>query len=263
MIRKVANVAGGKPAIKLWISKLMDSKFIEVDEEIMRSVIQSVLQYRSDRSSMRQKWPNLGPLIEKLLGMHGVDFGRVIVLFHIYTEVQLSRYSLTSVDHETADGEAFVGTCRKLSNYMIYLLAAHPEMLPVKGFEAMLKLFHTRYTTAENLSNGRGGDDTILHQAVEELQAWDLPEPQSSCTEETLLEIKEAWIQLLIYAAIKCPSQVHAAQLARGGELLTFIWLLVSHYQLRDTGIGRIELSNVHGSQVLFYALNLPQDGGN
>lgn len=264
MIRKVTNIAGGRSGIKLWISKLLDSKVVEVDEEIMRCVIQMVLQYRSDRSSMRQHWPNLGPLIQKLLGMQGVDFGRVIVLFHIYTEVQLSRYSPTSQDDET-DIKSLVGVCRKLSNYMIFLLATHPDMLPVKGFEAMLQLFHSRYTTTENLSNGsdHGHDNAILHQAIDELRAWDLPEPPPSCTEAALLEIKEAWIQFIIYAAVKCPSQMHAAQLARGGELLTFVWLLVAHYQLRDTGIGRIELSNVHGAQVLFYALHIPQDPAN
>ncbi|KAM0923583.1 hypothetical protein ACQ4PT_005452 [Festuca glaucescens] len=264
VIRKVANVAGGGPAVKLWISKLLDSKVVEVDEEIMRCVIQMVLQYRSDRSSMRQQWPNLSPLIQKVLGMHGVDYGRVIVLFHIYTEVQLSRYSPTGQENET-DCESMVGVCRKLSNYMIYLLATHPDMLPVKGFEAMLQLFHSRYTTPENLGNGggHGQDSAILRQAIEELRAWDLPEPHASCTEAMLLEIKEAWIQFIIYAAVKCPSQVNAAQLARGGELITFVWLLVAHYQLRDTGIGRIELSNVHGAQVLFYALHLPQDPAN
>ncbi|CAO2034484.1 unnamed protein product [Urochloa humidicola] len=256
-IRKAADIAGAGSAIKLWVSKLLDAKIVEVDEEIKACLIQGVLQYRSDRTSMRQQWPNLGPFIKKLLLNNSVNFARVILLFHVYTEVQLSRYSPTGEEDEAAI-ESLMGMCRKLSHYMIYLLASLPETLPVKGFEKMLPLFVARYTTSESL----GTDNAVLRQAMEQLEEWGMPETQPSCTEATLVEVKEAWVQLLIYAAGRCPPQVHAAQLARGGELLTFVWLLAAHYQLRDNEIFRIELSNVQPEQTLLYALHLQRDPG-
>ncbi|CAL5035131.1 unnamed protein product [Urochloa decumbens] len=258
MIRKAVNIVGAGSAIKLWVSKLLDAKTVEVDEEIKACVIQNVLQFKSDRASMRQQWPNLGPFIQKLLLNHGVNFGRVIVLFHVYTEVQLSRYSPAGEEDEAAI-ESLMGVCRKLSHYMIYLLASLPETLPVKGFETMLRLLVARYTTADSLGTDNAA---VLRQAMGQLEEWSMPEPQPSCTEATLVEMKEAWVQLLIYAADRCPPQVHAAQLARGGELLTLVWLLAAHYQLRDTGIFRIELTNVQPDQTLLYALHLQQDRG-
>ncbi|GKV49793.1 hypothetical protein SLEP1_g56523 [Rubroshorea leprosula] len=42
--------------------------------------------------------------------------------------------------------------------------------------------------------------------------------------------IGKVWVQLMCYAATKCRPNVHADQLSKGGELLTFVWLLMSHF---------------------------------
>ncbi|KAI5022527.1 uncharacterized protein LOC123406736 isoform X1 [Hordeum vulgare subsp. vulgare] len=61
--------------------------------------------------------------------------------------------------------------------------------------------------------------------------------PDSELTiDELLVEIKEIWIRLLVYAAGKSHAEAHAQQMSRGGgELLTFVWLLMAaHYELGD-----------------------------
>ena len=46
--------------------------------------------------------------------------------------------------------------------------------------------------------------------------------------------MSKVWVEMLSYAASHCKPNVHAAQLNRGGELLTFVWLLMAHFGLGD-----------------------------
>lgn len=99
--------------------------------------------------------------------------------------------------------------------------------------------------TAEYLGNNSGRDDVIQRRATAILGDLGLPGPfPDICTEAHLLEIQEAWIGLLIYVTGKSRPEAHATQLARGGELLTFVWLLMAHHLLGDVG-HRIELADI------------------
>ncbi|PON34524.1 hypothetical protein TorRG33x02_353120 [Trema orientale] len=40
------------------------------------------------------------------------------------------------------------------------------------------------------------------------------------------------WMELMSFAAISCSPTIHAQQPSRGGELLTFTWLLMNHLGL-------------------------------
>ncbi|KAI6680540.1 hypothetical protein NL676_034421 [Syzygium grande] len=41
--------------------------------------------------------------------------------------------------------------------------------------------------------------------------------------------ISSIWVEMLCYAADKCPVYHHAKRLRRGGELITHLWLLLAH----------------------------------
>lgn len=46
--------------------------------------------------------------------------------------------------------------------------------------------------------------------------------------------MSKMWVELLSYAACHCRANAHAQQLSNGGELITFIWLLMAHFGLGD-----------------------------
>ncbi|KAE8779783.1 hypothetical protein D1007_47143 [Hordeum vulgare] len=259
VVRKLVNVVCG-PQQKLWISKLLDTKFVEVDEKVVRCIVQRIKQYQSaDESSMLQQWPNLGPLLKKLLlppyGVYGSDFYGPVIFLHIYTGVQLSRYAPTTIDSES--GDALVRVCRMMSNYMVYLLATHHEMLPIQTSYSQRDLAGILDELASVENNN------IMHKAVEVLTSNQFPEPPEECTEAQLLEIQEAWVGLLLHAASKSRPEVRAAQLARGGELLTFAWLLMAHCGLGDSWGCPIEMLPIPGHvQQRYYAFRLDSPPG-
>ncbi|EAZ16849.1 hypothetical protein OsJ_32323 [Oryza sativa Japonica Group] len=197
VIRKMGSLvgAGEEAGTSLWMSKLLDTKYVTVDKEIMQCVIHLIYNYSpfGPASTDDQRWPNL--------------------------EVHLSNYYLH---------EVLASVCRKLSNYMLYLLVRHPEMLPVSGTaEPTLKFFLGSITYRNDHYKNR-----TLKRARDRLQ---IQEPADMGI-KTLEEIRDMWAMLLIYSAGKSKANMHAAQLSKGGELLTFAWLLMAHLQLGDVG---------------------------
>ncbi|KAL7233874.1 hypothetical protein ACSBR1_017475 [Camellia fascicularis] len=50
--------------------------------------------------------------------------------------------------------------------------------------------------------------------------------------EEPLRLMSKVWVELLGYAAVNCEAIVHVQKASQGGELLTFVWLLMNHLGL-------------------------------
>ncbi|CAL4889136.1 unnamed protein product [Urochloa decumbens] len=256
LIRMTANIFGAGKERHLWVSKLLDSKSIQVDREILQSVTQYVDGVHSELTSdgsgrPYHQWPNLHPLLEKLQSLSMDDFGLVIVFMHALTEVHLSTYN------PPGDMAASIGVCRKLSNYMLYLLVTHPEMLPVTGsVETTLEYFVTKVT-----EYGDGGKDTIMRgirKLLEDLMDLQAIQPN----EDTLQEIRDFWLRLLLFAAGKSRGETHAAQLAVGGELLTLTWLLMAHLEMGDSWPLRIELGHAAGTMSPDIAYVFPNKSG-
>ncbi|GLU05302.1 hypothetical protein SLE2022_224090 [Rubroshorea leprosula] len=46
--------------------------------------------------------------------------------------------------------------------------------------------------------------------------------------------LSRMWVELMSYAAAHCRANTHAQQLSKGGELITFVWLLMAHFGLGE-----------------------------
>jgi hypothetical protein len=205
-----------------FISKLLDREHVKVDGllECLVDGVDRFVSHHGNAGELR----NLEAVFRDPRFLD-LGFGSTILSMHVLTE-QLLCKSAQHPDVETNAAAAHTSNinllmeeCRKLSRYMLYLMVAGPSLLPLEDSSvAMLQQWQQHQLP--------------LEQLVRPLRL----------DKETLEQIKEVWIRLIIYAASKSRSEQHAAQLARGGELLTFVWL-----QLRLNLFGsanRIELTN-------------------
>ncbi|XP_062197978.1 uncharacterized protein LOC133900765 [Phragmites australis] len=238
MIRKMARAFGIGEANRLfWVSKLLNTKNEKVDDKITQLFVEEIRHL--SRGGQRQ-WRHLRPFLKEIITVK-TDFVSSISLLHLITEINLNEVSASSAAGIGGDSAALADVCRKLSNYMFYLLVAHPaaaSMLLVAGSpEAAIE--KVRKNLVPVVSSNK---DAILHAASVELRKH-VELPSTERREETLEELKNMWVRLLVYAAGKSRPEAHAAQLARGGELITFVWLLMAHYNLGDCANERVELT--------------------
>ncbi|TVU23391.1 hypothetical protein EJB05_25754, partial [Eragrostis curvula] len=178
------------------------------------------------------------------------DFDESLLLWHIATELCRFRQVYGPPTEKTVTGHHIGVT---LSDYMMYLLMKQPEMLSAKsGF--WLMRFHDTCAEARRFMDswiGSPGEARLsLLEAVtsykpEEGKDYEsksvlfdacilAKELQGLDDELMWMVLSEVWLEILIYAARKCPGSTHVRQLNRGGELITLVWFLMAHLGLGD-----------------------------
>ncbi|VAH96197.1 unnamed protein product [Triticum turgidum subsp. durum] len=62
--------------------------------------------------------------------------------------------------------------------------------------------------------------------------------------------IEGVWVEMLCFSASRCRGYLHAKSLGTGGELLTYIWLLLSQMGMETLPerLNRTELSTEEGN---------------
>jgi hypothetical protein len=227
-----------------FIRNLRHTENVKVSKDVMDSVmtwVASLAREEFTRMTQEQHWVNLRPIIDATLNSQADSFGDNIILLHAYTELHLLKRS-ESMDTKTLSPTMEI--CRKISDYMVYLLVVQPSMLPLSGTaDDTVTGFYEKLT--KNGSSKQHVLETAYHLVEDKLEFGyeeclkEQGEPGP--WRETLVEIQDMWMRLLLYSAGKCPVELHAQQLGRGGELFTFVWLLMAHYGIGDVG-QRVEL---------------------
>ncbi|TVU39121.1 hypothetical protein EJB05_12526, partial [Eragrostis curvula] len=151
----------------------------------------------------------------------------------------------------------------EMSNYMMYLLFVNPEML-LPG--SRRNLFTTAYAELEGLLKGQepsleegGLTKNIIDrlQSIEEgsqegfiHDAWALAKGLKALGDEKKMweVIQGVWVEMLCFSAGRCRGYLHAKALGTGGELLTYVWLLLSSMGM-ETLTERLQREDHPGGQ--------------
>lgn len=167
----------------------------------------------------------------------------------------------TTPNFESYDHREF---SKMLSDYMFYLLIMQPTVIPASMGIGKVRL---EDTCADVKANLRGfGKNPEHHKDIEaacdrifykrpKLEAMAVKETESksvwgnACILANMLialdevenprvdkweVMSKIWVELMAYSAVHCKADTHAQLLRKGGELITFVWLLMAHCGLGD-----------------------------
>ncbi|KAE7995577.1 hypothetical protein FH972_000357 [Carpinus fangiana] len=178
-----------------------------------------------------------------------VDYDESLMLWHIATEL---CYHTERHDEDTTNHREF---CKILSDYMLYLLVMQPTMMSAVAGIGQRRF---RDTCAEakrffykKVDLGQDQDEEHKQACTRILEVNTNVEPavvkgdrSKSVLFDACILAKElgklegqkrwglmsnVWVELFSHAASHCKANAHVAQLSKGGELITLVWLLMAH----------------------------------
>ncbi|XBI04664.1 hypothetical protein VPH35_132919 [Triticum aestivum] len=182
------------------------------------------------------------------------EFQKSVLIWHIATSTFLNH---RDVKPELVDKVEAVNTLNTLSDYMMYLLVEHPNILPSKA-DARSLYHHTCKILTEFMNHDPSVDEvyqTILGYEEErglneQPFTYDSADAagkvvlgKANTLVGLLLDLKlgalgvtykmviigKVWTEMLCYAATNASDGFHARQLSNGGEFLTHILLLIKY----------------------------------
>ncbi|KAK4857350.1 hypothetical protein QYF36_027115 [Acer negundo] len=130
-------------------------------------------------------------------------------IFSISHNNQASQDQGTHQRHnDQAPGQDLISKKRTQAIEMLLKVKTHVPPIKVKGDRSKSVLFDAcRLASA-------------LNKISDKKKKWEM--------------IRDVWLELLTYAACQSRGSQHARHLRRGGELLTHVWLLMSHFGLTE-----------------------------
>ncbi|XP_020532913.2 uncharacterized protein LOC105628741 [Jatropha curcas] len=178
----------------------------------------------------------------------GITFDESLLMWHIATELLYNdKNGIDNCD----DQREF---CKFLSDYMLYLLIMQPTMMAAVAGIGKLR-FQDTCADAERFFRKKGiRSPNKMKKACKKIlevnthfRPTDVKGDGStsvlftaSMLAKELRKLKaqkwkilsQVWVEMLSYAASHCTATCHAQQLSKGGELVTFVWLLMAHFGL-------------------------------
>jgi len=164
---------------------------------------------------------------------------RTILVWHIATT--LCEHHL--VDAHDREDDA-VRTASTLSRYCLHLLAFAPDLLPDHSSESesmldrtldeareLLKKAKTLASRCEELMrnsthDGDGDEESLVKQGARLARRLidEIPE-----TKFRWKVLSDFWAEMMLYVSPSDDARAHLEALAKGGEFITHIWVLLTH----------------------------------
>ncbi|KAH9718410.1 DUF4220 domain-containing protein [Citrus sinensis] len=191
-----------------------------------------------------------GEVVLESYGIADAAYDESILLWHTATE--LLYYSTEEgADEITYNAREF---SKLLSDYILYLLVSKPAIMDAVAVIAKIRLQDT-CADAVRFFKEKGIKSNEVKKACESILKVDTSFPprdvKGDKTKSVLLDasvlakelqelevgkkwklVSQVWVELLSYAAFHCGPRTHAQQVSEGGELITFVWLLMAHFGL-------------------------------
>uniref|UniRef100_A0A0D3HU96 DUF4220 domain-containing protein n=1 Tax=Oryza barthii TaxID=65489 RepID=A0A0D3HU96_9ORYZ len=182
--------------------------------------------------------------------MEDIDFEKSILVWHVATDIYLY-----CCKEEVEYSKPLVAKAiKEISNYMLYFLVQHPNMLPGRirccrypeVCASLVKLWQEQYTSSlEGQDNNRSKSEKLASLLLKKFgsestkvdkhgQVYHLGAALAGCLLRNEWNVPDmlgltarVWFEMLCYAAHHCSKESHARQLSTGGEFLTmcgFSW---------------------------------------
>lgn len=190
-----------------------------------------------------------------------VDFDKILLAWHIATDLcyyeEIPKEEIPKDAAVTVKASTYRKICKLISDYLLYILVLQPSMMLSAGG---IGKFRYRDTCTEvkrflcRIAEANANNNSTVCSSKRKLYKYlalsfsevHLENERSISVlydgyalAEKLKTMKkegnrwkimcEMWIEMLIYAARQCPEIAHAQRLCKGGELLTFVWFLMTH----------------------------------
>ncbi|KAK3120282.1 hypothetical protein QOZ80_9AG0684960 [Eleusine coracana subsp. coracana] len=245
-VRKLATLLVCKDYLdQLWCMKPCESSR-DITKLVQIYLIKGWTEHIKDMNTYREFNDNRGHWTLKTKGCHGKTMKRIlqkpfdesVVLWHLATD--FCFYHL-----HTSPSQVTARRCREISNYMVYLLFVNPEMMMPGARRGLFKDAYGEIEGKVKESPSRD-EDELAHNIIKKIEgtagpgsihcAWALAQEllgickEGVEREEKMWEvIQGVWVEMLCFSAGWCRGYLHAKSLGKGGEYLSYIWMLQSY----------------------------------
>ncbi|XP_066380305.1 uncharacterized protein [Miscanthus floridulus] len=160
-----------------------------------------------------------------------------ILIWHVATDFCL-HHAMDTPDYAHCVSRS---QCREISNYMMYLLFANPEMLMPGSRKNLLTAVNKELDDMFKDEDPPVDREQVMQAILDKVRArsgrgfvdyaWSLAQGLMGLDSDEKMwrVIQGVWVEMLCFSASRSRGYLHAKSLGSGGEILSYIWLLWAH----------------------------------